>query len=95
MAIEQVRGLAMAMELSQVKPFDSTITLAIRASTRDELKQLDRHGRGAHGRKHDGEELLLFEAVAQLFVALAVDALEEKELAAGAADVVGDHASDG
>jgi hypothetical protein len=41
-AIEQVRGLAMAMERSLVKPFDVTITLGIRASTRDELRQLDR-----------------------------------------------------
>jgi hypothetical protein len=32
----------MAMELSEVKPFDVSITLAIRASTRAELEQLDR-----------------------------------------------------
>jgi hypothetical protein len=41
-ALEQVRGLAMAMERSQVKPFDASITLAIHATTRAELEQLDR-----------------------------------------------------
>ena len=41
-ALEQVRGLAMAMERSQVKPFDVSIVLAIRASTRGELQVLDR-----------------------------------------------------
>jgi len=39
-AMEQVRALAMAMELSQVKPFDASLTLAVRASTRAELEQL-------------------------------------------------------
>jgi hypothetical protein len=33
MALEQVRGLAMAMARGLVKPFDVAITLAIRAST--------------------------------------------------------------
>jgi hypothetical protein len=41
-ALEQVRGLAMAMERSQVKPFDVACTLAIRATTRAELEQLER-----------------------------------------------------
>ncbi|MBV9323167.1 MAG: ATP-binding protein [Chloroflexi bacterium] len=41
-ALEQVRALAMAMERSQVKPFDVAVTLAIRGSTRTELEQLDR-----------------------------------------------------
>lgn len=41
-ALEQVRGLAMAMERSQVKPFDVSMVLAIRASTRADLVQLDR-----------------------------------------------------
>jgi hypothetical protein len=41
-AMEQLHGLAMAMERSQVKPFEVAITLAIRASTRDELEHLDR-----------------------------------------------------
>ena len=41
-ALEQVRALAMAMERSQVKPFDASTVLAIRAGTRAELEQLDR-----------------------------------------------------
>jgi hypothetical protein len=41
-ALEQVRGLAMAMERSQVKPYDVAVTMAIRGSTRVELEQLDR-----------------------------------------------------
>jgi hypothetical protein len=41
-ALEQVRALAMAMERGHVKPFDVAITLAVRASTRTELDQLDR-----------------------------------------------------
>ncbi len=60
-----------------------------------ELEELDRHGRRAHGGQHDGEELLLFKAVPQALVALAVDALEQKELAAGAAEVVRQQAARG
>src|SRR5262249_61591646 len=41
-ALEQVRALAMAMERSQVKPYDVAVTMAIRGSTRNELEQLDR-----------------------------------------------------
>lgn len=41
-ALEQVRGLAMAMERSQVKPFDISMLMAIRASTRAELEKLDK-----------------------------------------------------
>jgi hypothetical protein len=41
-ALEQVRALAMALERGQVKPFDVALTLAVRASTRTELDQLDR-----------------------------------------------------
>jgi hypothetical protein len=41
-ALEQVRSLAMAMERSQVKPYDVSVTLAIRGSTRADLEQLDR-----------------------------------------------------
>jgi hypothetical protein len=41
-ALEQVRALAMAMERSQVKPYDVAVTMAIRASARTELEQLDR-----------------------------------------------------
>ena len=41
-ALEQVRALAMAMERSQVKPYDVSVTLALRGSTRVELEQLDR-----------------------------------------------------
>jgi hypothetical protein len=41
-ALEQVRALAMAMERSQVKPYDVAVTLAVRGSTRTELEQLDR-----------------------------------------------------
>jgi hypothetical protein len=40
-AMEQVRGLAMAMERGRVKPFDVAVVLAIRASTRAELGVLD------------------------------------------------------
>ena len=60
-----------------------------------ELEELDGHGRGHHGGDHDGEELLFFEAVAEFFVALAVDAFEQEELSAGAADVVGEQRADG
>jgi hypothetical protein len=41
-ALEQVRALAMAMERSQVKPYDVSVTMAIRGSTRALLEQLDR-----------------------------------------------------
>ena len=41
-ALEQVRALAMAMERSQVKPYDVAVTMAIRGSTRSELELLDR-----------------------------------------------------
>ena len=62
---------------------------------RGQLKNLDRHGGRAHGGQHDGKKLLLFKAVAQGFVTRAVDAFEQEELAAGAAQVVGQHAADG
>ena len=60
-----------------------------------ELKEFDRHGRGAHGGEHDCEELLFFKAVAEALEAVAVDALEQEELAAGAAEIVGQQAADG
>ena len=41
-ALEQVRALAMAMERCQVRPYDVALTMAIRASTRKELEELDR-----------------------------------------------------
>ena len=41
-----------------------------------ELEDLEGEGRGHHGGDGDGEELLAGEAVAELFVALAVDAFE-------------------
>jgi hypothetical protein len=40
-ALEQIYALRMALETSRVKPFSVAITLAVRASTREELKQLD------------------------------------------------------
>jgi hypothetical protein len=63
--------------------------------TGGELEELERGGRREHGRDHDGEELLALEAVADALVAFAVDALEEKELAAGATDEEGDERADG
>ena len=59
-----------------------------------ELEQLYRGWRRHHGGDHDGEELLFFEAVAELLVALAVDPLEQEEFSAGTADVVEDKAPD-
>jgi hypothetical protein len=59
-ALEQVRALAMAMERSQVKPFDVSIVLAIRAGTRAELEQLDRRLRQP---VRDRGNLLVDEAV--------------------------------
>jgi hypothetical protein len=49
-AMQQVRALAMAMELGQVKPFDVSVTLAVRGSTRKELELL---GRRLHQRMRD------------------------------------------
>src|SRR5215469_15560538 len=51
-----------------------------------ELEELHRHRRGHHRRNHDGEKLLLLEAVAKAFIALAIDALQQEELATGAAE---------
>ena len=52
-------------------------------------------GRGQHGGNHHGQELLALEAGAHLLVALAVDALEQEEFAAGPAQSVGQQAADG
>jgi hypothetical protein len=41
-ALGQIRGLRMAMEMNQVKPFRVGMTVMLRASTRAELKTLDR-----------------------------------------------------
>lgn len=60
-----------------------------------ELEELERGGRRAHGGDEDGEEFLALEAVAHALVALTVDALEKKELAAGAADHEGNDGADG
>lgn len=40
-ALEQVRGLRMAVETNRVKPFRVGMTVMLRASTRSELKRLD------------------------------------------------------
>jgi hypothetical protein len=40
-ALEQINALRLALETSRVKPFSVAITLALRAATREELKQLD------------------------------------------------------
>jgi hypothetical protein len=58
-------------------------------------ESLPRRGRGQHGRDHHGQKLLVLEAGAHFFVAFAVDALEQEEFAAGAAQAVGKQAADG
>ena len=57
-------------------------------------EKLPRRGRRQHGRNHDGEEFLLLKAQAQFFEADAVDALEQEQLAAGAAQAIGQQAAD-
>ena len=60
-----------------------------------ELEEFERGGGRKHRRNHDGEELLALEAVANLLVALAVDALEQEELAASATDEEGNQRAEG
>ena len=60
-----------------------------------ELEEFEGGGGGADGRDHDGEEFLALEAVAEALVALAVDALEKEEFAAGAADGEGNQRAEG
>ena len=60
-----------------------------------ELEELEGGGGWAHGGDQDGEELLALEAVTEALVALAVNALEEEEFAAGAADGEGHERADG
>ncbi len=58
--------------------------------TGGELDDFERRGRRAHGRDQDGEKLLTLEAVAQLLVTLAIDALHQEELSTGTANEEGD-----
>ena len=51
-----------------------------------ELEELERGGRWKHGRNHDGEKFLTLETVADALIAFAVDAFQQKELAASTAD---------
>lgn len=60
-----------------------------------ELEELERGRGGEHGRDHNGEKLLLLEAIADALVAFTVDALEQEELTSGAADEEGDERTDG
>ncbi len=60
-----------------------------------ELEDFEREGGRHHRGDSDDEELLAGEAVAELLVALAVDAFEKEELTPGAGDVVGDKAAEG
>src|SRR6267378_5746655 len=59
-----------------------------------ENQQLEGGGWGQHGRDHQGQELLLFKAVAEPQQPGLVDAFEQKQLAAGASDVKGNQAAE-
>jgi len=52
-------------------------------------------GRGQHGGDQHGQKLLAAESVAQLFKALAIDAIEQKELSAGTAQCIRQQAAHG
>ena len=60
-----------------------------------ELEELERERRWAHRGDHHRQELLVLEAIPHPLVALAVDAFEQEELAARAADKERHEGTDG